>query len=106
MDDDEGEVIRRSDLSHEVPTSRANVEPHLEKAKLKIGKDGVDMGTESYTGSPQNKAVTTFFLATAICTVTLTVWWIGLAAGLALVVGAGIVIGLYLLTHFTPRPRR
>jgi hypothetical protein len=100
VDDDEGgEVIRRSDLSHEVPTRRAEVYPHLEKATVKASKDGIEVSTESYPGSPQNKAVTTLCLAAAIGVIA-GIASISLAPIFALTIGVGTVVGLYLMVHF------
>jgi hypothetical protein len=100
-DNESGEVIRRSDLSHEVATGRAEVHLQLEKVAAKIGDDGVEVSTESYPGSPQNKAGATFCLAAAVSAITWTAWGIGLAPVFALAIGLGTAVGLYLLVHRT-----
>jgi hypothetical protein len=100
VDDDEGgEVIRRSDLSHEVPTRRAQVYPHLEKTTVKVSKEGVEVSAESYPESPQNKAVATLCLVAAIGVVA-GIASISLAPIFALLIGVITVTGLYVLVHF------
>jgi hypothetical protein len=102
-DDENGEVIRRTDLSDEVHTERAVYRYRLtEKAMIKASKTGFEVSAESSPGSSQNKALTTFYLVGAIGVMTGIAWAIGIPAIAALVTGLSATIGIYLLVHFTP----
>jgi hypothetical protein len=101
-DDENGEVIRRTDLSNEVHTERAVYRYQLtEKAAIKASKAGFELSAESSPGSSQNKALTTLYLAGVIGVITGIAWAIGIPAIVALVTGLSATIGIYLLVHFT-----
>jgi hypothetical protein len=101
-DDENGEVIRRTDLSNEVHTERAVYRYQLtEKATIKASKTGFELNAESSPGSSQNKALTTLYLTGAIGVITGIAWAIGIPAIAALVTGLSATIGIYLLIHFT-----
>jgi len=101
-DDETGEVIKRTDLTHEVDTDRAAWSPHLvEKSTFKASKNGIELNSESSPGSPQNKAQTTLYLAVADAAVTLGAAWIGIPAAAALATGTIVTIVFYLLVHVT-----
>lgn len=101
-DDENGEVIKRTDLTHEVATDRAAWSPYLvEKSTLKASKNGIELSSESLPGSPHNKAQTTLYLVVADAAVTLGATWIGIPAPIALAVGTVVTIVFYLLVHFT-----
>ena len=103
-EDENGEVIRRTDLTHEAPTDRA-VWP-VEKSTFKVGKSGIELSSESSPGSPQNKAQTTLYLAVAAAAGTLGAYWIGIPDAGAVAVGTAVTIIFYLLVHFTSGQRK
>jgi hypothetical protein len=105
-DDDSGEIIW-SDLSHEVPTGRAEALFQLggEITELEGHFDGhrggVRLRSVSAPGSPQSIALTTLHLAVASCLIAGVAWAIGVPAMTALIAGLGAVIGMYVLVHLT-----
>jgi hypothetical protein len=102
VDDDEtGEVVRETDLSHEIPTGRAHWSYRLEKTWIKISKTGLEFKAESRPGTALNTATVTVYLALAIAGITGIAYVIGIPAVAALVTGLGATIGLYLLVYFT-----
>lgn len=106
-DDETGEVIKRTDLTHEVSTDRAAWSPHLvEKSTFKASKDGVELSAESLPGSPHSKAQTTLHLSVAAAAMTLGAFWIGIPAAAAMAVGTVMTIIFYLLVHFTSGQRK
>jgi hypothetical protein len=106
-DDETGEVIKRTDLSHEVSTERATWSPYLvEKSEIEASKHGIKLKSESVPGSPHNKAQTTLYLVTALAAVTLVATWIGIPAAWALATGTGVTIAFYLLAHVTSGQRK
>ena len=106
-DDDRGEVIKRTDLSNEVSSERAEWTPHLvEKSTFKASKDGIELSSESLPGSPHNKAQTTLYLSVAAAAMTLGAFWIGIPAAAAVAVGTVMTIIFYLLVHFTSGQRK
>ena len=89
------------DLSNEVPSERALFRYELEKATVRVNKTGIEVNSESFPGTPQNKALTTLYLAVAIAAITGVTWAIGIPAIAAIATGLGTTISLYLLVHFT-----
>jgi hypothetical protein len=106
-DDGNGEVIKYTDLTHEVSTDRAAWSPPLvEKSTFKASKDGIELSSESLPGSPHNKAQTTLYLSVAAAAMTLGAFWIGIPAAAAVAVGTVVTIIFYLLVHFTSGQRK
>lgn len=106
-DDENDEVIKRTDLAHEVPTDRATWPTRLvEKSTFKASKDGIELSSESLPGSSHNKAQTTRDLAVAAAAMTLGAYWIGIPAPAAVAVSTVVTIIFYLLVHITSGQRK
>lgn len=105
-DDEPGGVIKRTDLSDEIPTPRAVFRHHREEIQVeahtgRLGGTAVKLRAKVLDGSPQSMAMTTLELALAIGIVTGIAFGIGIPPIGALIAGVCVPLGTYMLVYLT-----
>jgi Flp pilus assembly protein TadB len=108
-DDETGSVIKRTDLSNEVPTPRADlyhevfeVEGHTD------GRGGASgrVSAKFFEGSSLSMAMATLALTLAVGVVIGIAFGIGIPPIGALIAGVCVALGAYVLVYRTSRQKR
>lgn len=111
MDDDEGAVIKRTDLSEQVSTDRSVAHLQLEEVQVEAhtGRFGGASGklvAKFFDGSSQSMAMATLELTLAVGVVTGIAFGIGIPPIGALIAGVCVPLGTYVMVYLTSGRRR